>query len=663
MAFEYLLREGRINSMIVRNRLIAGPMERSMAHRDGSLTADYIAYLTERARGGAGLIYVESTYVDVRGMGHLFQVGCHGNHVIPALKRLAKAVHAEGAMVALELYMGGRQTPAYMAQRQPIAPSAVVCKNLNPAPIPREMTDDDIREVIGKFADAARRVVEAGLDMVVLHGAHGYLLDAFLSPYSNLRADQYGGSLENRARFPIEVLQAVRKVTGPSFPISYRLSADEYIDGGLTVRDTALFSQMLSAAGIDMIDVSGGIYESFPMIIQGPEAPKGGFVRNARAIKDAVGEKIAVSVAQRLNDPVFADQVLRNEGLDFISLTRAFHADPHFAAKVRESRADDIIPCIACHHCTNLLEANQPVRCAVNPQTGLERQRAIHPVSRPRRVMIVGGGPAGMQAARILALQGNEAILFERGEELGGQMRYSSRVAADYGYLVTYLAGQMRKLRVDVRLNTTGDLQTIDQVAPDALVIATGANGGLRFCPWRGEARTFDLFTALDRPEDDWEERVVVIGGDSESCFLALYLAGHGAEVHVVEPKNVFSDDKMSPGRDLLMMALESLETVKLRSESTVEEVWEDYVLIQRHGEFEQLTGVGSVVVGGRTANNALYEEVLDQRPGLEVYNIGDSVVPRDVYYASHEAAEAAGLIGLRASGGKHRTGKQMSAP
>ena len=649
MAFEFLIREGRINSMKVRNRLIAGPMERGMANRDGSLSGRYIDYLTERARGGAGLIYVESTYVDTRGMGHLYQVGCHGDHVVPNLRRLAQAIHAEGSKVALELYMGGRQTPAYISQRQPIGPSVVLCKALHPVPTPREMTVEDIRDVIGRFAAAARRVVEAGLDMVVMHGAHGYLLGSFVSPYANQRTDDYGGSLEKRARFPLEVLEAIRKVVGPDFPISYRMSAEEYIDGGLTINDTARFAKLLADAGIDLIDVSGGIYESFPMIIQGPEAPKGGFVRNAKVIKQAVGEKVPVSVAQRLNDPYFADEVLRREGLDFISLTRAFHADPHFAKKVAEGRAEDIIPCIACHHCTNLLEANLPACCAVNPQTGYEKQRRIRRVARPRKVMIIGGGPAGMQAARVLVQQGNQVILFEKAAELGGQMRYSARVAIDYGYLVTYLASQMKKLKVEVHLNAAANLQTIRDLAPDCVVVATGAAPGMRFWPWKGNPRTFDLFSALDRPEEAWEDRAVVIGGDSESCFVALYLAGHGVEVDVIEPKSVFSDDKMSPGRDLLMMALENLPNVHLRSETTVEEVGEGIIIVQKHGQFENLTNIGSVVVGGRVADNRLYEEVLEKLPELELYNIGDSVVPRDVYFASHEAAEVAELIRLRA--------------
>ncbi len=649
MAFDLLLREGRINTMRLRNRIITGPMEKNLANSDGSLTPRYIDYLAERARGGASLIMVESTYVDTRGMGHLYQAGCHGDHVIPALSRMAEAVHAEGAKAALEIYMGGRQTPSYMSQRQPIAPSVFRCEKLEPVPTPREMTHGDIQDVIGRFADAARRIKEAGLDMIHLHGAHGYLLCSFLSPYSNKRQDEYGGSLQNRARFHLELLAAVREVVGPDFPIGYRMSAAEYVEGGLTVEDTAEFSNLLADAGIDLIDISGGIYESFQMIIQGPEMPKGGFVRNAAFIKKAVGDKVPVSVAQRLNDPEFANEAMRREGLDFISLTRAFHADPHYVRKVAEGRTGDIVPCIACHHCTNLLEINAPVACAANPHSTYERERRIRPVAEPRRVMIVGGGPAGMQVARILARQGNRVSLFEAADELGGQMRYSAQVAPDYGYLPSYLIGQLNKLKVDVHLNTKVDLNAITDLNPDAVVVATGADAGINFWPVKGNVRMFDLFSAIDRPDDDWEERVVIAGGDSESCFVALYIAGRGAEVHVINPSDVFSADKLSPGRDLLMMALEALWTVHLEPETTVEEIGEGYVTLQKEGVLQQLENVGSVVIGGRTANNALYEKIATELPQLELYNIGDSVEPRDVYWASHEAAQVAELIRLRA--------------
>ena len=647
MAVDLLLKEGRINQLRLRNRILTGPMEKGMANRDGSLTARYIDYLVERARGGASLIQVESTYVDTRGMGHLYQVGCHGDHVIPALSRMAKAVHREGAYVGLELYMGGRQTPSYMSQRQPVAPSPMQCRNLNPVPTPREMTLDDIQDVIGRFVDAAHRVVEAGLDMIHLHGSHGYLLCSFLSPYSNHRTDQYAGSLENRARFALELLAAVRRAVGPGFAIGYRMSAEEYVEGGLTVQETALFAQMLAQAGIDLIDVSGGIYESFQMIIQGPEAAKGGFVQNAAVIKKAVGDKVPVSVAQRLNDPDFANEVLRREGLDFISLTRAFHADPHYIRKLAENRKEEILPCMACHHCTNLLEADTAAGCAANPRTTFESKYRVR-AARPRHILVVGGGPAGMHAARMLAEQGHRVSLYEAAGELGGQMRYSSLIAADYGFLVTWLRRQMKLLGVDVHLNSPVDLTLIRAMEPDSVLIATGASPGLSFWPVKGNPYLLNLFTALDHADDGWEGRVVMAGGDSESCAVALHIARSGAEVHLVEPRASFSHDRMSPGRDLLMMALEKLPSVRLRPESTIEEIGDGYVMLQKHGKYERLENVGRIIIGGRTSNNSLYEQILEELPELDVYNIGDSVEPRDVYSASHEAAEAVEMIRLK---------------
>jgi 2,4-dienoyl-CoA reductase-like NADH-dependent reductase (Old Yellow Enzyme family)/thioredoxin reductase len=649
-----LMREGRIGPMVLRHRLITGPMERSLANRDGSLTARYIDYLTERAKGGASLIQVESTYVDTRGMGHLYQVGAHDDHVIPALKRATEAVHAHGAKIGLEIYMGGRQTPAYVSQRQPIAPSVVMCRALHPHPTPREMTQADINDVIGQYCRAAERAVRTGMDMIHMHGAHGYLLCGFLSPFSNHRTDKYGGSAENRARFALELMAELRKTVGMKVAIGYRLTAEEFIDGGLTIQDTIEFSKRLADVGIDLIDVSGGIYESFQMIIQGPESPKGGFVRNAAAIKKAVGNTVPVSVAQRLNDPEFANEVMRREGIDFISLTRAFHADPHFARKVKENRTQDILPCMACHQCTNLLEKNVAAECAANPHSTHERDRRIVSVSRPRHVMIVGGGPAGMHAARILRRQGNRVSLFERTGELGGQIRYSGRIAADYLNLIHYLSHQVNKLGVEVHLETTVDLDLISSIDPEVVVVAAGALGGLSWCPIVGNAKTFDIFSAMDRPEGEWTGQAAIIGGDSESCFVALYLAQQGVEVFIIEPKEGFADNKLSPGRDLLLMEVKKFPAIHLISQTTAEEVGPGYVLTQSGGRIERLEGIDSIIFGERVANNAIYEQLLAAQPQREAYNIGDSVTPRDMYWASSEAADVAERIRLRSAAASH---------
>lgn len=650
MPYPYLLREGRINTMRTKNRIITGPMERAMANRDGTLNQRYIDYLVERARGGAGLINVESSYVDPRGQGNPYQVGCHDDKVIPGLTRLTEALHAEGACVSMELYFAGRQSASTASQRQPIAPSVVPCSFFDPVPVPREMTHEDIRDVIDKFVAAAHRCLAAGVDMIHVHGAHGYVLGQFLSPWSNHRTDEYGGSAENRARFPLEVVAAIRNAVGPDFPIGYRISMDEYIDGGLTLEDTIPFCRRLVDAGIDLIDVTGGIYETGGQIFHGPEQPHGGFVPMAAELKRAVGDSVPVSVTQKLNIPDFAESVMEREGFDYISLTRAFHADPHFVRKLEQDRAEDILPCIGCHTCLNLFFGRKVAHCATNPHTTFERTRRIQPAARSRRVVVVGGGPAGMQAARILTRQGHRVSLYEAADELGGQVRYSSRVAEDYGYFTTWLRTQLEKLDVDVHMGEAIDVDDIDRLDPDAVVVATGARGGYAYAPVVGDMPRFDLFSALDRPDDEWDGTVVIAGGDSESCFLALYLAGRGAEVHVVEPDSAFSLDKDAPARDLLMGMLEALPTVHLHPETTVEEVGGDHVAIQHRGEPARIEEVAAIVFGGRVAHNDLYEALMAADPEREIYNIGDSVEPHDIHRASHDAAEVAELIRLRSS-------------
>ncbi len=375
MAFENLLRPGYINTMYMRNRLIVGPMEKSLANLDGSVGERYIAYARRRAMGGAALIQLESTYVSPEGRGNPYQVGCHGDHVVPAFTRMADEIHRHGGKLAMELHHGGRQSSIAAHHRRPIAPSAIPSTFMDPGSVPRAMSRADIRRVIDDFVQAARRCLEAGVDMIHLHGAHGYLLGQFLSPRSNRRTDGYGGSLENRARFPLEVLAAVREMVGPDYPIGYRISAAEYVEGGLEAGESACFAVMLADAGIDLIDVAGGTYESMSKIFQGPETPKGGFVEAAALIRRAVGDRVPVSVAQRMNDPVFSSMVMEREGFEYVTLARAFHADPDYVRKLAEDRADEILPCTGCNSCVNLTVARTPAGCASNPATAYELSR------------------------------------------------------------------------------------------------------------------------------------------------------------------------------------------------------------------------------------------------------------------------------------------------
>ena len=647
MAFENLLRPGYIGGMYMRNRLIVGPMEKSLANLDGSLNQRYIAYARRRAMGGAALIQLESTYVSPEGRGNPYQVGCHGDHVIPALTDMADEIHRYGAKLAMQLHHGGRQASVTAHHRRPIAPSAIGSTFMDPGSIPREMTLADIRRVIDDFGRAAERCLAAGVDMIHLHGAHGYLLGQFLSPQSNRRTDRYGGCLENRARFALEVLSSVRDVVGDGYPIGYRISASEYIKGGLEAEESARFCVMLAAAGIDLIDVAGGTYESMAKIFQGPETPKGGFITEAALIRRAVGDRVPVSVAQRMNDPVFADQVMEREGFEYVTLARAFHADPDYVLKLMEDRASDIVPCISCNSCVNLTVARTPAGCAANPISAHEISRgASKKTASPLRTMVIGGGPAGMHAARFLGLAGHDVILYEQTGQLGGQLHYLRQALPEYGNLVDWLERELEKVGVGVELGRSIDVDDVRAADPDVVVVATGARGG---CLWAEQSNPamplFDIFSALERRSEQWEKTVAILGGDHAACVVALHLRRLGVEVHITEAGASLATDGEFNGL-LVEMELDADPGVNVYRETTAELIAGDRVTVQTLGRQRSLQ-VGAVVIGGRVPRSQLADELRQANLRAAIYPIGDALRVQELYTAGQEAAEVAEKVRL----------------
>jgi 2,4-dienoyl-CoA reductase-like NADH-dependent reductase (Old Yellow Enzyme family)/thioredoxin reductase len=639
MRYPRLFSIGRIGSLTLRNRILMAPMEKNLALPTGAVSRRYIDYCEARAAGGAALILLESMYVHPSGRNHRYQLGLHDDDLVPGYRRLVEACHGHGALVGAQLQFAGRETSAAITGTQPVAPSAVPCTALTGGDVPRPLEVEEIGGLVRAFAAAARRAIAAGFDTVEIHGAHGYLVGQFLSPYANRRDDAYGGDFERRLRFPLEVIAAVREVVGDRAPLLYRMSADEHVEGGLTLADSCRIAARLEAVGIDLIDVSAGIYESAPWIVQPMEMGQGCLAPLAREIRRHV--RIPVSVAGRIGDASAAEHVLAAGDADFVTLGRALHADPEMPRKSREGREDEVCSCVGCLKCSDLLGQNEPVLCLANTHTGRERQYAIRGTPRAQRVLVVGAGPAGLEAARVLARRGHAVTVLERGSEPGGQLRLARLVPgrADLAGLVTYLAGAATRAGARIQLGVEATVDDVLARGPDAVVLATGARPGVPPLPGIEQSPAVDAFTVLARPAGA-VKRALVMGGGMLGVGVAHVLAERGAEVIVVEPGAELAGELGVRPRWQHVADLRSRGNVTILLGATVEELSAHGALVRRAGEDVKLRDLDLVVPTRPMVPVADLGEALKARAGgPAVFDIGDCAMPRTAFEAMQEAA------------------------
>lgn len=637
--FPRLFAPGRIGTLTLRNRILMAPMEKNLASATGAVTQRYIDYCEARAAGGAALIMLESMAVHPAGRGHRYQLALHDDDLVPGYRRLIEACHAHGARVGAELYHPGRETSSLVTGVQPVAPSAVPCTTLAGGDVPRPLALDEIAALVRAFGDAARRAVAAGFDAVEIHGAHGYLVGQFLSPFANRRDDAYGGDAERRLRFPLEVIAAARAAIGPDVPLLYRLSAEEHVEGGLTIADVCRIAPRLEAAGVDLLDVSAGIYESAVWIVQPMEMPQACLAPLARAIRDRV--RIPVSVAGRVSDAQTAERVLERGDADFVTLGRALHADPDMPRKVRAGRADEVVPCVACLTCSDLLGRHEPVLCLANTRTGRERQHAIRPAARPERVVIVGAGPAGLEAARVLALRGHGVLVLERAGEPGGQLLLSRAVPgrADLCGLAEYLAGAARRAGAEIRLGVDATVDLVLAEAPAAVVVATGARPGMPAIDGLLDSPAVDPFEVLRRPVPG-VRRALVVGGGLLGVGVAHALAERGAEVILAEAGPDLALDLGMRPRWQFVASLRARSNVCVRTGTTVEALHGDTARLRHAGEDHELRGLDLVVPTRPMVAVTALADALRAHPGAPpVFEIGDGALPRTAFEAMQDAA------------------------
>lgn len=640
--FPNLFRPIQVGPREVKNRMIMTAMSGHMAEADGAVTDRELAFYERRAQGGVGYIVVGAAFVHPSGtFGN--QLGIHSDDMIPGLARMAAAIRRHGAVASIQLHHAGRQTNSTVTGHELIAPSPVACPIKQETP--REMTPEDIARAVEWYAAGARRAMKAGFDGIEVHGAHGYLPAQFLSPRANRRSDEYGGSLENRARFLVQVVRRVREVVGPEIPFTVKISGDEFAERGLTTAETPEIAAMLEAAGVDLVAVSAGVAPYY-YTVPNMSLPRGCFTELARQVKDRCG--IPISTVGRINTPALAEEILVRGDADMISLGRPLISDPDFPAKAKAGRADDICICIGCNKgCHDPSRDSRATACLLNAEAGFELELSLEEPLETKRVLVVGGGPGGLEAARVAALRGHDVIVCEREPYWGGRL-YLGTLAPDkeeYQVGIDYLLDQCRKSGVDLRAETNVDAALVAEIAPDFVVFAAGAEPVVPPIPGL-EGGAVVLADTYFQGRAEIGQRCVVLGGGAVGAELAHMLAEEGREVTVIEMLESWGHGMPPDAKWHIERHFETLP-VKLLLATRVTAVESGTVRAVHEGEPVLVEGVDTVLVAaGARPNNRLLEAI--RAVGPEVAVIGDAIRPRSALEAIAEGSRVAREIGGR---------------
>jgi len=612
----------KVGKLELKNRIIMPPMiERLATH--GAPNDAVKDFYAARARGGLALIVLTPGIVDIS-MASPIQLGIYDDSCIPGFRQFTDLIHSCGARMGIQLMHLGRQG-GEIKRYKPVAPSPVP---LTPKDeVPRELTAGEVEGLVEKFADAARRARDAGFDMVELHGCHGYLLSGFLSPLTNLRTDKYGGSVAKRARFVMDIVSLIKERAGKDFPVSVRMNGSDYIPGGTTVDMARETAKLLDEAGADMIGVSGGAYGSYPVIVPPYDQPRGCNVPLAAAIKEMV--KVPVSVAGRLDDPFVADDVLVSGKADVIAVARGLLADPELPNKAARGDFKGIRRCIACNVCIDGDPTPvSPITCTVNPEAGREREMVITPAAHGKKIMVIGGGLSGLEAARVAAARGHQVTLYEEGAGIGGQWLLASKPPhkEDHLLLLRYLVGQLDRLGVEQKCGMRVTAAVVEDARPDAVLVATGA--GPLVPPIPGVDRE-EVVTAWDvLGGGKVGRRVLVVGGGLTGLETAEFLAEQGKKVVVVEMLRRVGADMGGTVRWHLMNRTKHLNIKTFVSTQIKEIRAKGVVVISRNGVEETCDGFDTIVVAcGVRSKDELSKQI--EGKVKEVYVIGDAAKAR----------------------------------
>lgn len=647
----------RIGNVEVKNRIEIPPMLPCLATMDGFVTREMIDFYQAFARGGAGVVTIGDTAIDFEyARGHFGQLNLGDDRVIGGLSSLAEAVQKYGAKISIELNHPGRLSPPLVLDgRHPIGPSPiptraqVAAAQMEGRPTPQiiEMDQKMIDQVIDNYVTSCLRCIKAGFEMVMIHGGHGHLLGQFVSPYSNKRTDQYGGALENRARFVIEILTAIRNKVGKNLAIEYRVSADELVPGGMDAEETILFLRMI-ADKIDLINVSLATIaepEYIPFMSQPNYLPHAYNAERAARIKKEVG--IPVTCVGSVTDLELAERVIAEGKADMVAMGRAHIADPALVNKTLYRSRDEVRPCLRCNTCGEKAPDFLPVRCAVNPVIGREGEYThLYPAKNKKKIVVIGGGPAGMQTTITASSRGHDVVLFEKEQTLGGALKPASHPSFknDMKRYLDWIVRTTERAPANIRVSTEATLSIVEAEKPDALIIAVGAEPFIPDIP--GTKRT-NVFWAGDvhGMAEAAGKKVVVAGAGLTGCECALDLAQHGKEVTIIDmiKEQDIAADSSFVGRVALIDLLRK-HNVRFITEVVLEAINDQGAVVSNKSSEKMTIAADTIVLSlGVTPR----QKTVDQLRGAanETYIIGDCSKPRNVMAAIHSAFVVAAEI------------------
>ncbi|MFC1980633.1 FAD-dependent oxidoreductase [Chloroflexota bacterium] len=641
--FPRLFSPAKIANVKLKNHIVMLPMGTSYAGISGEVTSRTIDYFVERARGGVGL--VEPGNVSIDGRIALNQLVLDSDWFLDGHYQLVEAVHACGTKIAIQLNHPGRQRyPVTLEGQQPVSCSPLRTRHYfgDLWPTARALEEGEIYEIMDKFAVAVLRARKVGYDMVELHGAHGYLITQFISPYMNKRTDKFGGSLENRMRFPLELLKRIKEVAGSDYPVGMRFSAEEFVEGGISIKESPAIAKMLANAGLAYISVSAGVYETMNIAHDIMGRDEGWKTYIWEAVKKAVD--IPVFAGGSLKTPAFCEKLLAQGKADFIGLARPLFADPQWPNKAREGRVEDICLCISCFECSTPSGGGRvgARRCAINAVAGREREFSeIRLAEVKKKVMVVGGGPAGMEIARVAALRGHRVTLYEKAPQLGGALQVAAAPPgkAKILWVRDYLATQIEKLKVKVELNTAVTPELVEEIAPDVVVVATGSMRIAPSIPGVDNKGVVDAWDVLAGKVEISGQDVAVIGGSMVGCETAEYLAAGGNKVTIVKMRPGGAAVDMQPqNRVILLEHLEAANVPILPNREVLKFTDEGVLIRDRTSGDEEFIKVGYVVLAlGAKPLRELVDSL--EEKDMELYSIGDCEGPRIIKEAIYEGS------------------------